>query len=166
MNRDTFIQELEEYIDNEAETNDYADNIETTATGYHANREEVFDSFIEILNTGKYDTQGILRLYQEDQRHLEYITGDPYDLFLENIENADKNLYRFVLDNNYLDEDDMQNIREDLSEAQLMDFDRAIGANEYEEEEDVYSGQPESQNSEGSADELDAVGDINLDHAD
>jgi hypothetical protein len=91
---------------------------------------EVLQQFISAINKGEYSNKEILERYEEDPLHLEYMAGDPYDVFLQNIENANKELYQFVLENGYLDEDNMQDIRCDLNETQLMDFDRAIGVNE------------------------------------
>jgi hypothetical protein len=159
---ETFGENIRQLLEEHGEllenvTTEQFNELQTIAIRYSEDFHDALENFCLALTKGEYGTPAeILALYDEDKRHLEYMAGDPHDIFLENLENVDQNLYRFVLDNNYLDEDNMKDNRADLDETQLMDFNRAIGA----DEEDVEEG--------GNASEEDhGVGAIGLnDHGD
>ena len=93
--------------------------------------------FIGAIDKREYGNSDILSRYEEDERHLEYMAGDPWDILLENLHNTDQELLQFVSDNDYLDSEDIEEIRNQLSEGQLMDFDRSVGYYFESEPEDI-----------------------------
>ena len=126
-----FLNErIMEMLQNETINFDNILNLYSISTEHKQNFPEVLQQFVRAIDKGQYSIAEILERYEENTLHLKYMSGDPYDIFLANIENADTALYQFVLHNNYLDEDDMQDIRDGLNETQQMDFDMLTGENE------------------------------------
>lgn len=97
------------------------------------------DQVVEIMVRGEHPSfADILKLYKENPLHLEFMSGDPDEIILENSD--DPNIVLFGIKNYDID---VQWIREELGgdeqdTASLMDFDRIIGT--YEDDHVDVSG--------------------------
>ena len=80
--------------------------------------------------------ENFIKLYQDDPLHIECMIGDPTDIGLDQAPDIDP----VVME--YLDEDDIAWIREQLGETDQVLFDTNLGLNdEYDEEDDDRYGE-------------------------
>ena len=103
MYKDEFIKELASHINDKKARNEYADAIENPAIECKDDIEEVFEKVIDAL-TKLYPPYLILMRYNEHPIHLEYMAGDPKEIFIKDVylDKVDNILFNFVLDNKYL----------------------------------------------------------------
>ena len=115
MYKDEFIKELASHINDEKARNEYADAIENSAIEYNHDIEEVFEKVIDAV-TKLYPPYLILMRYNEQPIHLEYMAGNPMEVFKKHmyLDEVDDRLFDFVLDNKYLSLESMLLIADTL----------------------------------------------------
>ena len=84
---------------------------------YDNDFEKVINYIYIILDKYDADIEDVLKLYAIDPRHLEYLAGDPCELFtlsiaLDKSDDDNNDLIDFVLDNHYLTPDTISYIIE------------------------------------------------------
>jgi hypothetical protein len=82
---------------------------------YDDDLEKVINYIYLILNKYNADIEDVLALYAIDPRHLEYLAGEPHEIFTLNAMLSDTDshdLIDFVLDNHYLTPDTISYIIE------------------------------------------------------
>jgi len=97
------------------------------------------DDFMSACDNHLCEVQEVVKLYHENPLHLEFMINDPYDFAYENSDDAD--IVHFAIDNQYIDDDDLRNISEELLQgredsAANMDFQVILMEREHEEEMD------------------------------
>lgn len=106
---------------------------------------ETLNSFHNAIDKHELDIDAIIANYRQDEKHLEYMAGDPYDLIFEKaVENTlTTEEWNFVRDNDYIDDDNKADIEEGLGydsdghpTLSLINFRIAIGEYFDEQEED------------------------------
>ncbi|MBN9412658.1 MAG: hypothetical protein J0H12_01860 [Candidatus Paracaedimonas acanthamoebae] len=96
---------------------------------------ELAEKAQEFLGLGE-TIENFIKLYQDDPLHIECMIGDPTDIGLDQAPDIDP----VVME--YLDEDDIAWIREQLGETDQVLFDTNLGLNdEYDEEDDDRYGE-------------------------
>lgn len=82
------------------------------------------EQFIAILEKQtNLGAKELLHLYDQDERHLEYLANDCYTMFLNNVPTADKNLCDFVIRNGYIKIEDIIDIRNSMDTEEQCAFD-------------------------------------------
>jgi hypothetical protein len=106
-----------------------------TTQKYKQDFSEVLQEFQTAVENGEYPVSDILERYEDHHLHLEFMSGDPTDIVLENSDNEE--IVKFGIKNYDVD---IEWIREELrgdrdwDSTALIDFDVAIGT--YEEDYD------------------------------
>jgi len=95
------------------------------------------DKYLEAIERGDYASEDILEMYEQDPLHLLFMSSDPSSLVLENSD--DERIIKFALDNPDPYDTDFEWVRDQLSDAGLMDFDRILGNYDYISESDTTS---------------------------
>ncbi|CAI6347975.1 unnamed protein product [Macrosiphum euphorbiae] len=96
-----------------------------------------FDDFMSACDDHSCDPREVVKLYQENPLHLQFLNNDPYNVTYENSDDAD--FVHFAVDNEYLDEEDLMNISENLLQgredsAANMEFQGILMEREHEKE--------------------------------
>eukprot|EP00102_Acyrthosiphon_pisum_P018971 XP_016656181.1 PREDICTED: uncharacterized protein LOC103307823 [Acyrthosiphon pisum] len=95
----------------------------------------IFRDNLKEFNTAcdsGYGVRQILQLYQQDPLHLYFMANDPYDFVYKNSD-VD-NLVHFAIDHQYIEDDDIRNISEELLDAANMLFQSTLLGREIREE--------------------------------
>ena len=106
-----------------------------TTQKYKQDFSEVLQEFQTAVENGEYPVSDILERYEDHHLHLEFMSGDPTDIVLENSDNEE--IVKFGIKNYDVD---IEWIREELrgdrdwDSTALIDFDVEIGT--YEEDYD------------------------------
>lgn len=128
-------ESIEMLKDGSVDLKDLLNLYRITTQIYEQDFSEVLQEFRTVVENGEYPVSDILERYEDHPLHLEFMSGDPTDIVLENSDNEE--IVKFGIKNYDVD---IEWIREELrgdrdwDSTALIDFDVAIGT--YEENYD------------------------------